>query len=151
MEHSHIHKILFSPIKQIMWQFKLCGNHLVNMLGLVCGNFGGQGAFGAKVKAAQKKLLLRHGSLPRRIVWPIFLWCQFKGIQLNWVKTYTKYFLSNQRGGNGLQLMRSGGFPWTGEEQRLNKQTKVVLCFYAALSFVIQNENGNGEKHKSNN
>ena len=24
------------------------------MLGLVCGNFGGQGAFGAKVKAAQK-------------------------------------------------------------------------------------------------
>ena len=54
VEHSHIHKILFSPIKQIMWQFKLCGNHLVNMLGLVCGNFGGQGAFGAKVKAAQK-------------------------------------------------------------------------------------------------
>ena len=45
--HSQIHKMLFTPIKQIMWQFKLCGNHLVNMLGLVCGNFGGQGAFDA--------------------------------------------------------------------------------------------------------
>ena len=30
-------------IKTIWHQFKLCGNHLVNMLGLVCGNFGGQG------------------------------------------------------------------------------------------------------------
>jgi len=29
--------------KRSMPQFKLCGNHLVNMLGLVCGNFGGQG------------------------------------------------------------------------------------------------------------
>merc|ERR1712226_1483451 len=29
--------------KRSMPQFKLCGNHLINMLGLVCGNFGGQG------------------------------------------------------------------------------------------------------------